>query len=54
MADSRRLVTIRLSLTDTTTRQVVWQARVHDQHFYQRRSAAISKNLGHTSVLLIN
>ncbi|MCX6853631.1 MAG: hypothetical protein NTV80_01870, partial [Verrucomicrobia bacterium] len=32
MADSRRYSTLRLSLTDTSTRQVVWQARAHGQN----------------------
>ncbi len=36
VADSRRFGTLRLSLTDTTTRQVVWQARVHGQHYRER------------------
>ena len=36
VADSRRYVTLRLSLTDTTTRQVVWRARVRGQHYRER------------------
>lgn len=36
VADSRRFVTLRLSLTDTTSRQVVWQSRVHGQHCRER------------------
>ena len=40
---------------DSTRGLAVGSSRaIFDQHFYQRRSAAISKNLGHTSVLLIN
>ncbi len=40
VADSRRFTTLRLSLTDTTTRQIVWQARVHGQHYREREVPA--------------
>lgn len=36
VADSRRFTTLRLSLTDTRTRKVVWQARVHGQDYREK------------------